>query len=188
MRRLIWIPIVHTSADLGRLSEPVRDYYLKTFGPEGWNQRERAVARLWDAIREKLRELDLDYRAARIYQDGLPVCGLEQEIVRELAQVGSSNHQLILELLDKGATLMGTEDPQLLIREYQMHQRHTAKERPPDQDSREEAARLLAARDEFIEKRIDETLQAGETGLLFLGAAHGRDMLRSTDIRVESLF
>src|SRR5574340_31097 len=187
MRRLIRIPIVHTSVDLGSLAESVRTYYLDTFGSETWSQRERTVAKLWSAIQDKVRALDIDYRKVRVYQDGLPVCGFEREIARELAQAGSSNHQLILELLGRGAALMGTEDPQLLIQEYET-QRHAAAEGVrPQQDRAAQSARLLEARDRFIAQRIDETLRPGETGLLFLGAAHRLDMGDRADIQVETL-
>ena len=81
---------------------------------------------------------------------------------------------------------MGTEDPQLLIQEYQLHQ-HEKDKSLANQELHKKAARLLEARDRFIAKRIDETLQAEETGLLFLGAAHRLDMTDSTDIRVETL-
>ena len=185
MRKLILIPIIHTSVDLGSLSESVKAHYLKRFGPSVWNQREEIVTKLWNDIQEKINVLDIDYKKVRIYQDGLPECGFEQEIVGELAKAGSSNHQLILSLIDKGATLMGTEDPQLLIQEYQLQQQ-SKDTLHSHQEKTEEAARLLEARDRFIVKRIDETLQAGETGLLFLGASHRLDTLNSTDIRVES--
>ncbi len=186
MRRLIIIPIIHTSVDLGSLSESVKAAYSKIFGSEVWNQREQIVAKLWKDIQKKIESLEIDYKKARIYQDGLPVCGFEQEIVKELAKAGSSNHQLILGLAGKGATLMGTEDPQLIIQEYQLHQR-AKNEIHSHPEKMEEAARLLEARDRFIAKRIDETLRAGETGLLFLGAAHRLDMLTASDIYVETL-
>jgi hypothetical protein len=186
MRKLILIPIIHTSVDLGSLSESVKAHYLKRFGPSSWNRREEIVTKLWNDIQDKINVLDIDYKKVRIYQDGLPVCGFEQEIVGELAKAGSSNHQFILELVGKGAELMGTEDPQLLIQEYQLHQ-HEKNKSLSNQEIIEQAARLLEARDRFIAKRIDETLQAEETGLLFLGAAHRLDTLKSTDIRVEIL-
>ncbi|MGA2060236.1 MAG: hypothetical protein ABSG67_07115 [Thermoguttaceae bacterium] len=186
MRKLILIPIIHTSVDLGSLSESVKAHYLKRFGPSLWNQREEIVTKLWNDIQEKVNVLDIDYKKTRIYQDGLPVCGFEREIVKELAKAGSRNHQFISELAGKGAELVGTEDPQLLIEEYQFHQ-HEKDKSLSNQEIIEQAARLLEARDRFIAKRIDETLQAGETGLLFLGAAHRLDMADSTDIRVEYL-
>jgi hypothetical protein len=187
MRKLILIPIIHTSVDLGSLSESVKAHYLKRFGPAAWNRREEIVTKLWDDILEKINALDIDYKKVRIYQDGLPVCGFEQQIVRELAKAGSSNHQFISELVGKGAELMGTEDPQLLIQEYQLHQ-HEKDKSLPNQEINEQAARLLEDRDRFIAKRIDETLQDEETGFLFLGAAHRLDMSNSIDIRVENLF
>ena len=186
MRKLLLIPIIHTSVDFGSLSESVKAHYLKRFGPSSWNQREVIVATLWNDIQEKINVLDIDYKKVRIYQDGLPECGFEQEIVGELAKAGSSNHQLVVSLIDKGATLMGTEDPQLLIQEYQMQQ-HVKDESYSHQSQIEESIRLLEARDRFIVKRIDETLQPGETGLLFLGALHRLNTLKSTDIRVETL-
>lgn len=159
-------------------------------GPMGWRERERAVDQLWQEIREGIDTLSLDYGRVRIYQDGLPVCGFEAKIVEELGGAGSLNHQLVLELVGRGATLMGTEDPQLLIQEYEM-----AKEPLPNELRLEEARaerlkranHLLHARDEFITRRINETLLDRETGILLLGAAHPMEQLRSTDIQVQDL-
>lgn len=186
MRKLVLIPIIHTSVNLGSMSESIKAHYLKQFGPSVWNQREEIVAKLWKDIQEKINVLDIDYKKVRIYQDGLPECGFEQEIVRELAKAGSSNHQLVLSLIDKGAALMGTEDPQLLIQEYQLQQ-HVKDEFYSHQSQVEETARLLEARDRFIVNKIDQTLRPGETGLLFLGASHRLEMPDTTDIRVETL-
>jgi hypothetical protein len=190
MRRLILVPVVHTLADLGSAAESVRARYEKQFGPAGWQQRESAVGRLWSSIRKKVEDLRLDYRTVRIYQDGLPVCGQELQIVRELAGAGSLNHQLVLDLMQRGAILMGTEDPQLLIREYHMHRGHLAGADPggePTSFRPNEAASLLEARDRYIAQRIAGTLQEGETGLVFLGALHRLDALRHFDIEVETL-
>lgn len=189
-RRLIHIPIVHTSEDLGSLSDSVKAYYSRAFGPRTWSQREQVVREIWKHIGEGIEALHLEEQRVRIYQDGLPVCGFEEKIVRELAQAGSCNHQLIVELLKRGATLEGTEDPQLLMEEYEM-QKQCMENRAVSDREREERIRLaehlLKARDASIAKRIDATLKPGETGLLFLGALHRRDGLQSTDIRVATL-
>jgi hypothetical protein len=190
MRRVIHVPIVHTAADLGSLSESVRAEYARALGPAGWTRHQEAVEQLWKAIRARIEALDLDYAKTRIYQDGLPVCGFERRIVEELAKAGSSNHQLVSDLLEKGAMLEGTEDPQLLVQEYQLQQRQ-AKERAAPQSvpglPNAEARAVLLARDGFIAERIETTLQEGETALVFLGAAHRFDCLRQSDIRVESI-
>ncbi len=190
MRRVILIPIVHNLADLGSLAESVRTHYLQRFGAAAWQQRERAIETLWGDIRRAIDALRLDYPQVRIYQDGLPVCGQEEQIVRELAAAGSLNHQLILELLRLGAGVAGTEDPQLLIREYQMQRRQLGAASGADRPappSPGEAAELLAARDRFIAERIAATLADGETALLFLGAAHRLDALRASHIEVQTL-
>jgi hypothetical protein len=190
VKRLILIPVIHNLADLGSLAESVRAHYLEHFGPAVWQQRERAVGELWKEIRRAIDALHLDYGQARIYQDGLPVCGKESQIVQELAGAGSLNHQLVLELTGKGAVLMGTEDPQLLIREYQLHRRRIGAgdgNDPPAPSPPADGADLLAARDLFIAQRIAATLQDRETGLLFLGAAHRIDARLMEGIEVATL-
>ena len=130
----------------------------------------------------------LEGRKIRIYQDGLPICGFEEKIVRELAKAGSSNHQLILRLLDQGAVLIGTEDPQMLVEEYEMQKQRLAQEAGKSATREEQRTdRVLKSRDSFIAERIAATLQEGEVGLLFLGALHRLDALRSTNIWVETL-
>src|SRR5262249_55932565 len=59
-------------------------------------------------------------RKARLYQDGLPACGLEEKIVRDLAMQGVPNYRILLKLMERGATLEGTEDPDLLRTEYEL--------------------------------------------------------------------
>ncbi len=123
MKRVIHIPVVHTLADLGSLGESVRAGYLQRYGAAGWGERQRAVGKFSGDVRRAVEALPLAWPSARIYQDGLPVCGKEEQIVRELAAAGSANHQLVLELVGRGASLVGTEDPELLLREYHLQRR-----------------------------------------------------------------
>jgi hypothetical protein len=190
VRRLIFIPVIHNLADLGSLAESVRAHHVEHHGRGAWEQRERAVEKLWDDIRQAIDVLHLDYRQVRIYQDGLPLCGKEEQIVRELAGAGSVNHQFVLELMRQGAGLVGTEDPRLLIREYQLQRRRMAARDAGEEaasSSPGEEAEVLAARDLFIAQRIAATLQDHETGLLFLGAAHRLDELRASGIELQTL-
>ena len=55
--------------------------------------------------------LELDWSCVLLYQDGLPVCGEEKRIAQDLARTGSANHRLLLELMARGARLIGTEAP-----------------------------------------------------------------------------
>ena len=191
-RRLIHIPIIHTAADLGSLSEAVRAHYAKVCGPASWTQREQIVQGLWADIRKNLDALRLDGPKTRIYQDGLPVCGFEERIVRELANAGSSNHQIIVGLLDRGAAVMGTEDPQLLMEEYELHKQSLG--RRPEKTVAAQADMPATCRPPARASAIGSSpigspprLQEGETGLLFLGALHRLDGLLPADIRLETL-
>jgi hypothetical protein len=190
MKRVLLVPVLHNAAELGSLAAPVEAHYRQRLGPAAWTERERVVRRLWDDARRALAALPLDYARVRIYQDGLPVCGREMEIVRELAAAGSLNHQVVLELIGRGAMLMGTEDPQLLIREYELQRRRLGAASPaaaPAAAGPAEAAALLAARDRFIAERIAATLGQDETGIVFLGAAHRLDALGALGVEATVL-
>ena len=104
-RRLIWIPIVHSQADLGSLGDSIRDVYARRFGTGTWEERIKAVDELWQRIGVELERLDLDCPRVRLYQDGLPNCGHEAAIVRDLARAGSQNHQLLEALMARGARI-----------------------------------------------------------------------------------
>lgn len=118
MRRLIYIPIVHSSADMGSMSESLEQVYRKKYGRRKWTQRTKIVEKIWKEVERKISLLPLDYAKVKIYQDGLPKCGRELEIAKSAAAGGSKNYQLVLDLVEKGAQLIGTEDPNLLIQEY----------------------------------------------------------------------
>ncbi|MFO7897871.1 MAG: hypothetical protein R6V58_02300 [Planctomycetota bacterium] len=118
MRRLIWVPIIHTTADMGTMEPELRALYEEKTGTQ-WESHKTAVEEMWDLITDKIEQLDLDYSRVRLYQDGLPECGQELEIARDIAESGSRNHQLLLQFVDRGATLMGTESRDLLLEEYQ---------------------------------------------------------------------
>ncbi|MFQ5883085.1 MAG: hypothetical protein ACE5I9_11585 [Candidatus Methylomirabilales bacterium] len=136
--------------------------------------------------------LDLNYPRVKIYQDGLPLCGREEEIVRVIAGRGGLNHQLILDLIEKGAVLVGTESGELILEEYDQLRRLS---RVRDPDERSEIYReaeglrrqLLLKRDEFIAGRIDKTLQEEETGILFIGLLHDVTKSLPADIDVSFL-
>ncbi len=194
MRSLLVVPILHTAADLGSLADSVRGHYLAQYGPAAWAERERTVAAIWADVRKRLAAIAPDCSTLWVYQDGLPVCGQEMKILEELAAAGSVNHQIVLDLVRRGATLAGTEDPRLLIAEYEMHRRQlnpagAATRGPADEATpfEQNPAALLEARDRFIARRISETLPQGHTGLLFLGAAHRVEPHLAADIEVRTL-
>jgi hypothetical protein len=154
-----------------------------------WDRHIRTVDDAWQRIEQTLARLELDYRTVRVYQDGLPVCGHETRIVADLAASGSRNHQILRELLARGATLVGTESPTLLVQEYERAQQSLARLATDAADARARRHRqrgtvLLEKRDRFIAQRVDATLGVGEVGLIFLGLLHRLKACLPRDIRV----
>lgn len=180
MRQLIYIPVIHTQVDMGSMADVLKKSYLERHGEEKWVSRVKAIDQMWEGIQRKIEELNLDSHRVKLYQDGLPICGKEIEIVNEVASRGSRNYKILQDLVQKGCTLMGTESPEFLIKEYQMIKEATqpkGKNRPFWKSLRLwlAARNILRDRDRFIAQRIVETLQDGETGILFMGIHHQVD-------------
>lgn len=192
MRPLIYVPILHTESDLGSMAGEVRAKFVEAFGQESWARRASAIDAMWEAIRARLCSMALPWKRVRLYQDGLPICGHEANIVRQVAASGSRNHKLLLELMELGAELMGTEDPLLLVREYRRigALAQAARERATPARVRElelEGDELLRARDAFIANRIDSTVASNECGVVLLGLMHRVDELVEKAFNVHHL-
>jgi len=156
-RKLYIIPIIHNTADLGSFGSKVRSRRDAASSP--------LIDDLWQQIHEHLLALDLNYSNLRLYQDSLPHCGFEITIVKDLASRGSANFRILCDLVEKGATLMGTESPDLLLQELNYA-------KYPETTQPEQLAKLAIERDRYIAKRIDQTLKEGEEGLLLIGMLH----------------
>lgn len=188
-RVLFYYPIIHAQADLGTLGDISHQIIKDKIGQESLVDRIGKIDQLWEMIRQSVNELGIDYKKTRIYQDGLPVCGYEDKIVNDLANKGSINHQIILELLNKGSQLMGTECSDLLLEEYNLIKvlllDGNTSGRMSDPDKLKQAQTLLLhQRDKYIASRINETLSKGESGILFLGLLHNIDRWLDKDIRI----
>lgn len=87
---------------------------------------------------------------------------------------------MIIKLVEKGANLIGTEYPKLLIEEYKtirdtllpVPARQTGSKTKKTDKYRRKTEEHLSRRDKYISKRIDETLKDNETGILFIGMMH----------------
>jgi hypothetical protein len=189
MRTLIYVPILHTSADLGSLSKEVTQRGIARLGAEAWARHQETVAGFWRSVWEFFEALDVT--DTKIYQDGMVADGqIGRRIVEDTAKAGSPNYQLVQKLLDRGAALVRTEDFGLVKREYD---RLLAMTQAKSMRSKLIAVTkykfaktsLLAKRDAFISARIDETLPAGQTGILFIGALH--EVRVAADIRLEEI-
>jgi hypothetical protein len=185
-RTLLYFPVIHTQADMGALGESLERIKVSTLGRRRFEQNARRVDKMWQKIEQTVESLTIVPGKVHVYQDGLPVCGHESQIVSDLAQAGSHNHKLLLRLTSRGAILTGTESPELLVEEY--HLATTSLASMPAAGARryrQASAALLEKRDRYISHRIDTTLQPGETGILFLGMLHNVQAYLAPDIEVQ---
>jgi hypothetical protein len=189
-RTLVYFPVLHTETDMGDMAPMLRRAGVERQGLEAWQANRHRIATTWRDVRAVVDGLGTGLAGAMLYQDSLPVCGHEQAIVRELAQGGSLNHQLLCDLMAQGAELVGTESGELLLKDYELIKRAIASVHSgaPAGDADADAARrstLLVERDRYIAGRIDETLIAGRIGILFLGALHDVRPWLAPDIEVH---
>ena len=176
MRTLMYVPIIHTSADLGSIAKDVTQRGIANLGEEIWAKHRRTIEGFWDAISRYFDSVDV--KGMKIYQDGMVADGeVGQKIVEETAKAGSKNYQLVSRLLERGAFLVKTEDFKLVKGEYNRLVAITQAKSIIRKiigfiRYKLVKGRLLNERDAFIAKRIDETLNPGEKGIIFIGASH----------------
>lgn len=175
MRRLIYVPVMHSDVEMGSTAAWYRETFVARHGEAKWMERGREYARVWRNIAQAIDDLGLDFPMVRLYQDSLPICGHEVAIVRDLAAQGSRNHQLLESLMERGATIMGTEPAGLLLEEYRLLQAGGG--------GSPQGSGLLEQRDRAIAGRVDITLADGEVAILFIGALHQVERHLPSDIQ-----
>lgn len=191
MRKLIYVPIIHISADLGDLAPEIEKRGRVSFGEEGWKKHKEAISGFWDSIVHYFDTLEV--KDIKIYQDGLVADGeVGKKIVSEGVQKGSKNYEIVFKLLSRGDKLVKTEDFSLVKKEYDYIIKITKAKKYLKKiiaalDYKFHKKKLLRERDEFIAHTIDKTLGEGETGVLFLGAHHDIISKLPEDIEVIEL-
>jgi len=192
-RKLIVARIVHSPSDMGSAQDGLTRSGMDALGRQRWQENQRKIEQFWLDLEKEVEEMGLDAARLHIYQDGLPCGGpLGERIIRETAARGSKNYQIVQRLMERGARIEATESPELLRQEYGYIKALLEAKSDEEKRSAEEMYgqvkdRLLLERDLFIARAIDATLPEGETGLLFIGAAHDVLSKLAGDIEVLSL-
>ena len=183
LKRLIYVPILHAQDDAKHKASSL---------PKNQKIAEElsAVDEMWAGIAAKIEGLNLPWKQTRIYQDGTPVCGNELSLAKRLAESGSPNFSFILNVINKGATLEGTEDMDLLIQEYDLLNKLLMKSSATHQQTKNaeyqtKSRELLALRDQFILNRITDTLKKDELPIVFMGVMHRLDKMLEKDFLVS---
>lgn len=192
MKRLLYIPIVHNQTDLGSLGSQLSLEGERKYGVSLWQNHLELVDKSWDEIEieisKQLKKISFD--KIKIYQDGLPVADdIGIKIVKDTAKKGSKNYNIIDNLLTQGAKLEIAENKEFLFKEYYLLSDITKTETPENilkayliyQNISQE---LLNDRDNYIANQINVTLNDGEIGIAFFGAAHSIINKLNKDIKV----
>jgi hypothetical protein len=191
MRKLLYVPIIHMESDLGSIAPAIDNTSASLCGEERWSKHNETVSEFWDQVKDFLDRLDSTN--LKIYQDGLPADGeLGWMVIEEGAKRGSKNHQIILDLIKKGAEIRKTEDVSLLKEEYERiirlaQAKSLAHRIVTSIGYKLRKGRLMAERDRFIAETINGTLSEGETGILFIGTYHDVLPHLARDIAVEQV-
>ena len=176
MKKLLYVPVIHEEADLGSVAAPAGKRSREFFGNARWERHKEIVTAFWDRLSDYFS--NIDPTGLRIYQDGLAAGGeLGRKIIKEGAQRGSKNYQIVLDLIKRGGAVQKTEDIEILKKELERifqvirNESSDKKDSTPLED-RLEGDRLMEERDRFVAKTIGDTLKEGERGVLFMGAFH----------------
>jgi len=191
MRKLIYMPIIHISADLGEFSSEISKRGKSMTGDEAWKGHEKTLLGFWDSIDHYFEHFEV--KNLKIYQDGLVADEeMGQKIISEGRKQGSRNFEIVSKLMDRGAQLVKTEDFSLVKKEYDylmkiLKSKKKIKKILDVLVYKFRKIKLLKERDEFIAQNINETLKQGETAILFLGAEHEIVSKLTKDIEVIEL-
>lgn len=167
-RQLLIVPIIHSAADGGTLAARSPRTVRQRIEFE---RKQNLIQTAWQEIEQNLLRWRTDFSNIFVYQDGLPADDeREFEVIQKVAAAGSFNFALLLKLRSFGAQIIGTESPDLLERELRLQQQILAS--PNNRTLIAEMSKVLQERDEFIARRIEKTLPAGKTGILFVGLRH----------------
>lgn len=191
MRTLIYVPVIHTKADLGSLADNVTKRGIADLGEEFWKGHEKIVEGFWEAIITYFKSFET--AEFKIYQDGMVADGeMGQKIVEEGVKSGSKNYEIISSLLQKGAILIRTEDFNLVKEERDrlsaiIQAKSITRKITAVTKYKLIKNKLLSKRDGFIARRINETLKDGETGVVFIGAYHNIKEYLHKDIQIKEI-
>ncbi len=194
MRTLNIIPIVHTPEDLGSLASQIENVKSRTFTPVSNRTGTSFSQWFWEELRLGIEAWPFEAKSLQLYQDALPFTGstgaqIERKIVDDLARQGHPNYVLLQSLVERGAELVGTESPQLLMAEYNALKKALSDGTIGVKNaSANETSDILEQRDRFIADRIQSTLRANTIGLLFIGMMHRVESFLPTDIQVQFPF
>jgi hypothetical protein len=91
---------------MGSMKDGLEKEGMSKMGRQRWEDDQRIIEKFWEDAELEVAGLELKPDKVRLYQDGLPCAGeLSERIVRETAEKGSKNYQILRKLMDRGARI-----------------------------------------------------------------------------------
>ncbi len=149
-KTLLLVPRMYTETEFKTLTASL---------PEDFKQK---TGEFWDYVNARLAMFS--GRLNKIYRDR--VCTAGNEALNQLRSMDSENYKAAKDLVDNGASIIATEDP-ILVGESEAWV-EMFKSQQLDTVVLELLQQNLEERAKYISKRIDETLEDNETGVLFI--------------------
>lgn len=176
---------------MGSLAPALGEGATAVLGQELWQKHKEIVSGFWDSVARFFDSLDVN--GFKVYQDGMVADGTEGlRIIREGIALQSENYEIIGKLLERGATLAKTEDLALVRQEHAYITKIVGSKSLKGKviaalRYKLAQSKLLRQRDDFIARRIKETLSEEETGILFIGAYHDVILKLPRDIEIKEV-
>jgi hypothetical protein len=169
-KMLIRVPRMYTEAEIKNRLKSLPDDFEKTKNE------------FWAYVNEKL--TGFVGKVKRVYRDGICVSG--EEALDELAKLDAENFEIAKKLVDGGATFERTEDPMLIAESDNWLS--TLSYQEPNIVVSELYEETMKERDDFVSKRIDQTLGEEEIGVLFMDPTRSISLDEKTKIIIMRRF
>jgi hypothetical protein len=173
------------------LAKEVAKRGIADLGEDVWEKHIKTVEGFWRSISRYFDSIDVS--GIKIFQDGMMAEGVVGlKIVEAGIKSGSKNYDIVLRLIRRGGILVKTEDLRLIKEERErllaiIQTKSIIKKLLAFIKYKLVKNRLLNKRDKFIAKRINETLNQGERGLIFIGAYHNINKRLPSDIQIREI-
>ncbi len=174
MPTLYYVPMIHTPQELGILKDAFLDARMKMYGEKTTLAFLEEVKRYWHIVERRIERAGLYHpeiaSQSHIFIDSLPHTEetLVMKIVQELILQKIPAYLISKILLENGATIHGTEDPDPLLQEHR-YWKEISQGKTPDP---EKAQELLRRRDQYIAQRIISVVPDEDLAVLFMGRLH----------------
>ena len=171
------------SEELGKIEKPLAEEFEKGrklyFVPLIYGGKESPAEylaiynRYWDQVEKQISDLELKLgRVEKIYHELISASG--EDGTKAIKELNDSSYQIVINRLEKGAELEATEEGELLTECMDWSRCLAIGLQNQKVFSRvyESYAEASQKRNEHIASHIDETLKAGEIGILLMRERH----------------